>query len=160
MKDDSLEVPGQVKEPWKVTLVNTGLGTGTAGRIQKIRPYVEGEDFMMTYGDGVSDVDVYRLLEFHNSHGKIATITATKPAGRFGALCIDGENSIRSFREKDMGDQSWVNAGFAVFTPGIFDYLGNGMDMLERAPYERLAVEGQMKAFCHKGFWSPMEKHV
>lgn len=157
MSNDSLEVPGQVREPWKVTLVNTGLGTGTAGRIRKIHPYVDGEDFMMTYGDGVSDVNMDRLLEFHRSHGRVATITATKPAGRFGALCIDENNSINSFREKEKGDQSWVNAGFAVFTPEIFDYLGDGTDMLERSPYERLAGDGQMKAFRHEGFWSPMD---
>ena len=157
MKEDSLEVPGQIREPWKVTLVNTGLGTGTAGRIQKIRSYGDGEEFMMTYGDGVSDVNIDSLLQFHHSHGKIATITATKPAGRFGALCINKDNGISSFREKDKSDESWVNAGFAVFTPEIFDYLGDGTDMLERSPYEKLAGDGQMRAFKHEGFWSPMD---
>lgn len=157
MKEDLLEVPGQVREPWKVTLVNTGLGTGTAGRIQQIRPYVDGEEFMMTYGDGVSDVHLDRLLQFHHGHGKTATITATKPAGRFGALCMDNDNGIVSFREKDKSDQGWINAGFAVFTPEIFNYLGDGMDMLEKSPYEKLAAAGQMKAFKHEGFWSPMD---
>lgn len=111
---------------------------------------------MLTYGDGVSDVDIAGLLKFHQSHGKVATITAAKPAGRFGAIHLAGHR-VDSFREKSQSDEAWVNIGFAVFQPEVFDYLGNGDKMLETEPYERLAQAGEMMAYKHHGFWSPMD---
>lgn len=147
-----------IGEPWNVTLVNTGLKTTTAGRIKMIEKYVKGEPFMMTYGDGVGNINVRELLEFHRKKNTVATITTTHPAGRFGILQTDEEEEmVRSFKEKGDNQNSWINAGFAVFENGIFDYLGDGSDMLELSPYEKLANDGQMSAFKHTGFWSPMD---
>lgn len=141
-----------------MTLANTGLETLTAGRILQIRDYIgEDESFMLTYGDGVADIDIPALLTFHKSHGRIATITTTQPAGRFGAIKIDENDMIESFKEKARKDQSWVNAGFMVLNREVFDYLGDGSEMLEKAPFERLAAERQMAAYRHPGFWSPMD---
>lgn len=145
-------------EPWKVTLANTGLNTLTAGRILKIRDYIgEDEAFFLTYGDGVSDVDISALLKFHHEHGKIATITTTQPAGRFGALKIDEQNRVMGFKEKARTDSAWVNAGFMVLSNRVFDYLGDGSEMLEAGPFEKIAGEGEMAAYKHDGFWSPMD---
>lgn len=145
-------------EDWNVTLANTGLETLTAGRILKIRPYVGDEEFMLTYGDGVSDVDLNALLAAHHDSGRICTITVTKPAGRFGAVLIDEKShAVLDFREKARVDQSYVNAGFMVCRPEIFDYLGTGDEMLEKGPFEKLAAAGQMNAYIHPGFWSPMD---
>lgn len=146
-------------EPWKVTLANTGLNTLTAGRLLKIKEYLDGEEeFMLTYGDGVSNVNITKLLDFHHEMGKIVTITTTQPAGRFGALKIDKEtNQIKGFREKARTDQAWVNAGFMVLNKKIFEYLGDGNQMLEVGPLEDIARIGEMTAFRHEGFWSPMD---
>lgn len=145
-------------EPWRVTLVNTGLETLTAGRILKVREYIGGDEtFMLTYGDGVADIDISALLDFHRKHGKIATITTTQPAGRFGAIKIGEDGTIESFKEKARKDQSWVNAGFMVFNREVFDYLGDGSEMLERTPFEKLAADRQLAAYRHPGFWSPMD---
>ncbi len=158
LENNDIQVHETISEPWKVTLVNTGIHTPTAGRIKMIEKYVGTEPFMMTYGDGVADIDINELLNFHKSHGKIATITATRPAGRFGAIQIDEQDeTVNSFKEKAKQDQAWVNAGFAVFNHRIFEYLGDGTKMLEEDPYEKLSAEGQMKAFRHDGFWSPMD---
>jgi len=145
-------------EPWKVTLINTGLNTLTAGRILKIREYIKDEEFLFTYGDGVSDVNISRLLDFHHQNGKIATITTTQPTGRFGALKIDFEtNQVKGFKEKARADSAWVNAGFMVLNRKIFDYLGNGEEMLEAGPLEQVAGNNEMTAYKHDGFWSPMD---
>jgi len=158
LASNDVTVHETIGEPWKVTLVNTGLHTPTAGRIKMIQKYVKDETFMMTYGDGVSNIDIQKLLEFHKNNGTIATITTTKPAGRFGVLQLDDEYSkVSSFKEKAEEEFSWVNAGFAVFNKEIFDYLGNGTEMLEQTPFENLARDGQMSAFKHTGFWSPMD---
>lgn len=158
LKDNITQIHENVSEPWKVTLVNTGLEEMTAGRILKIQKYVGNEPFMLTYGDGVSDVNIKDLLMFHQSHGKVATITATRPAGRFGAIRINEDcNCVEKFKEKSKHDQAWVNAGFAVFEPEIFNYLGDGSRMLEETPYETLVEDQQMQAYCHTGFWSPMD---
>lgn len=158
LREKTREFHNSTAEPWKITLVNTGLETLTAGRILKIKNYIgEDESFMLTYGDGVSDVDIPALLSFHREHGKIATITTTQPAGRFGAIKINEDGSILSFKEKARRDQSWVNAGFMVLGRKIFDYLGDGSEMLEAAPFERMAGDGQMAAYKHPGFWSPMD---
>lgn len=146
-------------EPWTVTLADTGLRTLTAGRILKIKKYIgDDEEFMLTYGDGVADVNIPELLAFHRSHGKVVTITTTQPAGRFGSIQINPEDgTIESFKEKAREDQSWVNAGFMVCSRKIFQYLGDGSDMLENFPFEWMAQEHQMAAYKHKGFWSPMD---
>lgn len=145
-------------EPWKVTLVDTGLNTLTAGRILKVRKYLQEEPFFITYGDGVSDVNIEKLLNFHKRQHKIITISSTQPEGRFGALqFMEGTNQVKGFKEKARKDQSWVNMGFMVMEPSIFSYLGDGSTMLEAKPFEVLASEGQMAAYRHKGFWSPMD---
>lgn len=145
-------------EPWRVTLANTGLDTLTAGRVLKIRDYVGDEPFMLTYGDGVADVNINMLIEFHKQNGKIATITTTQPSGRFGGVSIeDGTNKVLRFKEKARTDQAWVNMGFMVLEPEFFDYLGDGSEMLEAGPFEKLVADGQMSAYRHKGFWMPMD---
>lgn len=145
-------------EPWKVTLANTGLHTLTAGRVLRIRDYIgEDEEFFLTYGDGVSDVDIPALLNFHHEHGKVVTITTTQPAGRFGSLKINEQNQVMGFKEKARTDSAWVNAGFMVLNRRVFDYLGGGNEMLEAGPFEKIAGEGEMAAYKHGGFWSPMD---
>lgn len=144
-------------EPWTVTLVNTGIETATGGRVKRIQPYVRDETFMLTYGDGVSDIDIKRLLEFHRSHGKSATITATQPGGRFGALDLAEDGVVRSFKEKPRGDGGWINAGFFVFEPQVFDHIAGDSVFLEKEPLEALAGAGQLVANKHKGFWQPMD---
>lgn len=148
----------QTIEPWKVTLVNTGLETKTAGRILKIKDYLdEDENFMLTFGDGVADVDLLKLLDFHKACRKIVTLTATQPAGRFGKIQMSKEGIIQSFREKARKDQSWINAGFMVMNKKIFPYLGDGSEMMQDAPFENMSAERQMAAYKHEGFWAPMD---
>ena len=154
--DNSVQIHENEVEPWKITLVNTGLDTNTAGRVLKVKKYIGDEPFMFTYGDGVSDVNIQELLKFHKECGKIATITASKPAGRFGAISIE-KNEVLSFREKNTEDEAWVNIGFAVFEPAVFEYLGDGSQMLETEPYEKLAADHEMTAYKHYGFWHPMD---
>lgn len=157
LKDNCSRFHENKKEPWKVTLANTGLKTLTAGRILKIKEYVGEKTFMLTYGDGVADVNLSELLECHRRSGKLVTITTTQPEGRFGAVQMDEDGAVRKFKEKARKDQSWVNTGFMVMEPAVFDYLGDGSEMLEDGPFERLAADGQMNAYCHEGFWSPMD---
>lgn len=157
LKNECTNVYKSEIEPWKVTLANTGLETKTAGRILKIKEYIEDEEFLLTYGDGVSDVNIKDTIEFHHKMGKIATITSTQPPGRFGALKLDSDNHVRGFKEKAREDQAWVNTGFMVFNRKIFDYLGDGSEMLEQTPFEQLARDGEMTAYKHNGFWSPMD---
>jgi glucose-1-phosphate cytidylyltransferase len=146
-------------ESFKVTLVETGLNTKTAGRLQRVRNYIGDDDFMLTYGDGVADVDLVRLLQFHRSHGKICTVTAVQPEARFGGMDIAGDGMVSHFKEKPKGDGKWVNGGFFVLRPGVFDYLQDDMTevMWEDRPMERLAQDGQLVAFKHTGFWKPMD---
>lgn len=158
LADQAVIVHENYAEPWKVTLANTGLNTLTAGRILKVKDYIDDDEFMLTYGDGVSDVNIHKLIEFHHTNGKIATITTTQPPGRFGAIKIDKEtNQVKGFKEKARADQAWVNAGFMVLNRKIFDYLGDGSEMLEAGPLETVAHEGEMTAYKHEGFWSPMD---
>lgn len=145
-------------EPWKVTLVDTGLMTMTGGRIKQIQPYVGNETFMLTYGDGVGDIDIFNLLNFHKNNGRLATLTAVQPHGRFGAIEMDAGNLVASFQEKPAGDGAWINAGFFVLEPGIFDYITEGDSTIwERAPLENLAKDCQLDAYNHRGFWRPMD---
>lgn len=145
-------------ESWKVTLVNTGLEMKTAGRLLKIREYLNDEPFMLTYGDGVGNIDIGNLLQFHKQRNKMVTISMTQPEGRFGALKLDMDNyQVLGFKEKARSDQAWVNIGFMVMEQGIFEYLGNGNSMLEEEPFEKLVEDKQLSAFPHMGFWSPMD---
>lgn len=158
LKDKKQIVHESNVEPWKVTLANTGLNTLTAGRIIRIKEYIEDDEFMLTYGDGVADIDINKLISFHHEHNKIVTITTTQPAGRFGAIKINQKtNQVESFKEKARADQAWVNAGFMVMSRKVFDYLGDGSEMLEAGPFEKLAADGQMTAYKSDGFWSPMD---
>lgn len=155
---ESVSFCGNKAENWKVTLVDTGLNTLTAGRILKVREYLKDEPFMLTYGDGVADIDLDALQDFHKKEGRILTISTTRPEGRFGALKLnEKKNIVEGFKEKAREDQSWVNIGFMVMEPEIFKYLGTGNSMLEDEPFERLAKAGQMAAYRHEGFWSPMD---
>lgn len=144
-------------EPWKVTVVDTGLNTMTGGRIKRIQSYVGNEPFMMTYGDGVCDVDINKLVEFHKSHGKIATLTAVEQAQEKGVLDIGGDNAVRSFREKKHSDGAMINAGYMVLNPKIFDYLDGDGCVFERKPMEKLAAEGELMSYRYRGFWQCMD---
>lgn len=146
-------------EPWRVTLLETGANTLTGGRIKRAQEYLQDEPFMLTYGDGVSDININRLVEFHKKSGKLATLTAVQPQGRFGVLDIDTEDNILSFQEKPKSsNNAWINAGFFVLEPGIFDYITDGDKTIwEQAPLKNLAKDGQLNAFKHDGFWHPMD---
>jgi glucose-1-phosphate cytidylyltransferase len=146
-------------ESFTVTLVDTGLSTKTAGRLQKVRQYIGNEDFMLTYGDGVSDIDLHELLAHHKQHGKIATVTAIQPEGRFGSMEILDDGTVDHFKEKPKGDGKWINGGFFVLKPQVFDYLTGDLEdtMWEDAPMQRLAHDHQLVAFKHDGFWKCMD---
>lgn len=144
-------------EPWRVTLIDTGINTMTGGRLKRIKEYVGNETFMMTYGDGVADVNIREAIEFHKAQGKIATITAVQPSGRFGALNIGKANEVKNFIEKPIGDGGWVNGGFFILEPEIFDYIEDDFTVFEKSPLESLAKSKQIAAFKHDGFWKPMD---
>lgn len=145
-------------ESWKVTLIDTGLNTLTGGRIKRIREYIGNETFMVTYGDGVADVNISELIEYHKDSKKIATVTAVQPSGRFGALNIDSSNNgVNKFIEKPDGDGSWINGGFFVLEPEVFNYIEGDSTIFEREPLGKLAEHGQLCAYKHRGFWKPMD---
>lgn len=144
-------------EPWKVTLVNTGLETMTGGRIKRIQKYIGRAPFLLTYGDGLGNVDIKASIDFHRNHGKYATVTATQPTGRYGALSLGLQDKVVDFQEKPSGDGAWVNAGFFVMEPEVFDYIDHDSIILEREPMERLARDQQLVAYKHHGFWQPMD---
>ena len=150
-------VHDQYLDKWKVTVVDTGLNTMTGGRIKRIQKYVGDEPFMMTYGDGVCDVDIQKLVEFHKCHGKLATLTAVVQEQEKGVLDIDEDNSVRSFREKKLSDGALINAGYMVLEPRIFDYIEGDETVFEKSPLERVAAEGQLMSYVHKGFWQCMD---
>ncbi|OUQ86823.1 glucose-1-phosphate cytidylyltransferase [Brevibacillus brevis] len=143
--------------PWRVTLIDTGKDTGTGGRVKRIQKYVGEDTFMLTYGDGLSDINIEQLVKFHRTHKKLATITTTQPPGRFGALDIANGNTVTGFQEKPKGDGGWINAGFFVMEPGVFDYMTGDETVLEKEPLEDLAKANQLMAFKHTGFWQPMD---
>ncbi len=149
-------VHSQHAEPWKVTIVDTGLNTMTGGRVKRVQHYIGDEAFCLTYGDGVSDVDIAQLIGFHKQQGEVATLTGVQPEGRFGIMDLD-EVEIRSFREKDREDAGWINGGFMVLEPKVFEYLGGDDCVFERKPLEQLAKEGQLNCFKHDGFWQCMD---
>ncbi len=144
-------------EPWKVTLVDTGLETMTGGRIKQAKEYLHNEPFLLTYGDGVADVDINQLVAFHQKHKKLITMTSVLPEGRFGSLTIDKNQQVRDFQEKPKGDGSWVNGGFFVCEPQVLDYIESDSTTFEREPLEQLALEGQLYTYKHHGFWKPMD---
>ncbi len=157
LQNNQMSVHQSVAEPWKVTLVDTGESTGTGGRLRRVRKYVEGEDaFCMTYGDGVSDVDVAKSIEFHRTHGKEVTMTSVQPLARFGGLGLSG-TEVTSFREKPKEEGGWVNGGFFVLSPRVLDEVKDDSWMFEREPMESLVEKGQVQAFFHHGFWQPMD---
>jgi glucose-1-phosphate cytidylyltransferase len=145
-------------EPWRVSCLETGTDTMTGGRLKRAGHLLKNDTFMLTYGDGVADVDITALLAFHRAHGKAATVTAVRPLGRFGALWLDDDmRRVRAFEEKPEGDRAWVNGGFFVFEPRVLDYIEGDGTFLEREPLERLAAEGELMAYCHGSFWHPMD---
>ncbi|MEI6517598.1 MAG: glucose-1-phosphate cytidylyltransferase [bacterium] len=151
-----LEIHNNKTEPWKVTLIDTGEETMTGGRLKRISQFVGGQDFCMTYGDGVSNVNIAKLVDFHRAHGKLCTVTATRPPGRFGALGLEGE-SVTHFQEKPLGDGGYINGGFFVVSPKCFEYIEGDSTVWEQEPMKKLAENGQMKAFLHDDFWLPMD---
>jgi len=151
-----IEVHGNHGDDWKVTVADTGANTQTGGRVKRVGKYIDGR-FMVTYGDGLADVDVTKLLAFHDSHGKLATVTTVRPLSRFGVMDINDDGSVQRFREKPLTDD-YVNVGFFVFEPEVLDYLDEEC-VLEQAPLERLASEGQLMAYRHEGFWQPMDTY-
>lgn len=158
LENNSMEIHHNTAEPWKVTLVDTGLNTMTGGRLLRVKDYLNDQTFMMTYGDGVGNINIEELIKHHKSTKQIATLTATRPSGRFGAIKIERDNKVSHFQEKPDGDGSWINGGFFVLEPEVFNYLENDFTVFERKPLQSLAHDGQLKAYYHNGFWMPMDK--
>ena len=158
LKDNSVEVINNSSEPWKVTLLDTGLNTMTGGRIKRAQHYIGDEPFLLTYGDGVADVNIKDLLKFHKSHGKLLTMTSAQPDGRFGALDIDDKNKVNEFKEKPKGDGSWINAGYFVCEPEVLEYIKEGDEtVFEQSPLRNLAEKGEIFTYKHNSFWMPMD---
>lgn len=156
ISNNRMEVLQSSAEPWKVTLVNTGDETMTGGRIKRALSYVGEEDFCLTYGDGISDIDLGALIHFHRSEGRLATVTAVQPPGRFGAMQVES-GRVRAFQEKPSGDGGWINGGFFVVSPQVGNYIEGDDTIWERDPLQRLAAEDQLASFEHSGFWHPMD---
>jgi glucose-1-phosphate cytidylyltransferase len=155
---NKLEVHNNSSEPWKVTLLDTGLHSMTGGRIKRAQEFIGDEPFMLTYGDGVANIDIKKLVEFHKTHGKSMTMTSAQPDGRFGALDIDKDNQVKKFKEKPKGDGSWINAGYFVCEPKVFDYITEGdSTVFEQAPLQNLAKDGEIYTYKHDDFWMPMD---
>ena len=158
MKENKMTIHEEHCEPWNVTLIDTGLHTMTGGRVKRAQKYVGDEPFMLTYGDGVSDIDIGKLVEFHKAHGKAVTMTSVQPEGRFGALVFNEDGEVTSFAEKPKGDGAWINAGFFVCEPKVFDYITEGdTTIFERSPLENLAKDGELYTYQHDGFWKCMD---
>ena len=155
LQDNSISILNKDSEPWTITLINTGESSQTGGRLLRIKDYID-DTFCMTYGDGVSDIDIGALIGFHKQNKKLATITAVQPPGRFGALVLDGDK-VTGFIEKPEGDGGWINGGFFVLEPEIFDYIEDDLTIWEQHPLKSLASDGQLRSYLHKGFWRPMD---
>jgi glucose-1-phosphate cytidylyltransferase len=156
LSDNTLEVHQTATEPWRITLVDTGIDTQTGGRLKRVARYIGDEDFCLTYGDGIANIDIARLIEFHQSQGRLATITAVQPPGRFGALKLEG-NKASAFLEKPTGDGGWINGGYFVMSPEILDGIAGDDTLLEQGPLVELAKNGQLSAYCHEGFFQPVD---
>jgi glucose-1-phosphate cytidylyltransferase len=157
LRDNELKVHTSQAESWNITLVDTGNETMTGGRIKRIQPHIGNEPFMITYGDGLSNVNIKELVAYHHKHAKLCTVTTVQPSGRFGSLEMDANHSVVSFLEKPKGDGAWINGGFFVCQPEVFNYLTNDTTVFEQEPMEKLANSGNMMAFKHEGFWRPMD---
>jgi glucose-1-phosphate cytidylyltransferase len=157
MNDNSIKVHDSKAEPWKITLVDTGINSMTGGRIKRIEKHINNEPFMLTYGDGVGNVEIDNLVKHHKLSGKLCTVTAVQPSGRFGALNLNNNCDVLSFSEKPKGDGSWINGGFFVCEPGVIKYISEDSTIWEKEPMEQIAKESQMTAFKHEGFWKPMD---
>lgn len=158
LKNNNIEILNNSSEPWRVTLLDTGLNSMTGGRIKRAQHIVGNEPFMLTYGDGVSDIDISKLVSFHKSHGKAITMTSAQPDGRFGALNISSNSQVLDFQEKPKGDGSWINAGFFVCEPEVFNYITEGdSTIFEQSPLKGLAKSGELFTYKHDGFWMPMD---
>jgi glucose-1-phosphate cytidylyltransferase len=157
LTNNNIETLESEAEPWKITLVDTGKATMTGGRIKRIQKYVGSEPFLLTYGDGIGNVDIYSLIKFHQLNNKLVTVTAVQPSGRFGALHLDGQDLVTSFFEKPKGDGAWINGGYFVCQPQVFDYIKDDSTVWEKEPMEQLAAANQMVAFKHVGYWKPMD---
>jgi glucose-1-phosphate cytidylyltransferase len=157
LKNNSLKVHDSQAEPWTITLVDTGVDSMTGGRIKRIQPHIGDEPFLLTYGDGLANVDIKASVEFHKQKNKYCTVTSVQPSGRFGALDIKEDNRVHSFLEKPKGDGSWINGGFFVCQPEVFDYIEGDSTIFERWPMEKLASDAQLVAYRHEGFWKPMD---
>lgn len=164
LRDGKLDIVNSAEIDWRIGLIDTGSETQTGGRILRLKKWVNDDAFMVTYGDGLSNLDINSLLAFHKLHGKLATVTAVRPSARFGGLVLDNEDSVTEFSEKPQTGEGWINGGFFIFEPGVFDYLVDDSTILERAPLEELAIDRELKAYRHAGFWQPMdtlrEKHI
>ncbi|PXX74106.1 glucose-1-phosphate cytidylyltransferase [Rivihabitans pingtungensis] len=156
MSSNQMHVHHKSAEPWKVTLVNTGESSMTGGRLRRVREYLDDDDFCFTYGDGVADIDIGKLVEFHRAHGKLATVTAIQPPGRYGALAMDGD-AVLGFQEKPKGDGGWINGGFFVLSPKVLNYIDSDDTTWEQEPLITLAGEDQLRAYQHDGFWQAMD---
>jgi len=156
LKTGTAEIHHRDVEPWSVTLVETGESTQTGGRVARVAPYLDGEDFMMTYGDAVGDINIRALVEFHRNQGTLATVTAVRPPARFGALQVDG-SLVRRFKEKPVGGDAWINGGFFVLSPDVLGYIEGDGSVWEHHPLERLTAERQLSSYYHEGFWQPMD---
>ena len=158
MSDGSMEIHNNSSEPWKVTLLDTGLDSMTGGRIKRAQDFVGEESFMLTYGDGVADINIEELVKFHKTHGKAMTMTSAQPDGRFGALNIDENNKVKEFKEKPKGDGSWINAGYFICEPKVFDYIVDGdSSVFEQSPLMNLAKDDEVHTYKHHDFWMPMD---
>ena len=158
MSNNSMEVHSGVTEPWKITLVDTGASTLTGGRLKRVREHIGDETFCFTYGDGVCDINISELVDFHKKEGLKATLTAVQPPGRFGAIVLgENESKINSFHEKPTGDGAWINGGYFVLEPSVIDYIADDSTTWEAEPLQRLANEGHLNAYKHTGFWQPMD---
>ena len=158
MSNGNMEVHNNSSEPWKVTLLDTGLNTMTGSRIKRAKAHIGSEPFMLTYGDGVTDLNINDTLKFHQKHGGLVTMTSAQPEGRFGALNINENNQVSMFKEKPKGDGSWINAGYFICQPEVLDYIGNGDGVVfEQDPLKSLAEDGQIYTYKHRGFWMPMD---
>ncbi|MEW6183464.1 MAG: glucose-1-phosphate cytidylyltransferase [Bacillota bacterium] len=157
LKNNSMDVHSNHVEPWKVTLVDTGIETLTGGRVKRVQQYIGSETFMLTYGDGLADINIKKLVECHQLNKQLATITAVRPAGRFGALVLEDRGQVQSFVEKPSGDRSWINGGFFVLEPEVLQYLKDDKTSFEREPLEALVQDKQLMAYKHTGFWQPMD---
>ena len=158
LSNNSVQIHDNHSENWKVTMVDTGLNTMTGGRVKRIQQYVGNEPFLLTYGDGVTDINIQETIDFHKQSGKLLTVSAFKPSGKFGALDIASDGNVNSFLEKPNGDGNWINAGYFICEPQVFDYIKEGDgSIFEKKPLEQLSSEGNMAAFKHRGFWKPMD---